>query len=170
MKRGFLFAWLVGGLLLFVFLIYRTPKTTNRSGITAPTPTTRPSPDDSGRPTNAANSSTATTYTSPVSPVTKKTATIREPEFSAFASWAERRLAGDPTADLMIGEALAWKRREAMLELMETDPARALALAIPELGLGGGFCIALAAAALVQAAVIRLVHGRRAAAGGTGSA
>ena len=31
----------------------------------------------------------------------------------------------------MQGEALAWKRREAMLELIERGPARALALAAP---------------------------------------
>jgi hypothetical protein len=51
--------------------------------------------------------------------------------FSAFADWTERRLTNDPTADAMRGEALAWQRREAMLELIETNPERALQLAVP---------------------------------------
>ena len=51
--------------------------------------------------------------------------------FAAFAGWVERRLAGDPTADAARGEALAWQRRAAMLELIEINPAQALALAVP---------------------------------------
>ncbi len=46
----------------------------------------------------------------------------------------------------------------------------ALALAVPALGLGGGFCTALAAAALVQAAVMKVVQGRLALERGSGSA
>lgn len=50
---------------------------------------------------------------------------------SAFADWAQR-YPGDPSPTAARqGEALAWKRREAMLELIQTDPARALALAVP---------------------------------------
>ncbi|MGC3957673.1 MAG: hypothetical protein QM813_06905 [Verrucomicrobiota bacterium] len=42
-----------------------------------------------------------------------------------------RWLTNDPTADAIRGEALAWKRREAMAELIETNPERALQLAAP---------------------------------------
>jgi hypothetical protein len=48
-----------------------------------------------------------------------------------FANWAVRLLAGDPTAHLAQGEALAWRRREALRELIATNPAQALAHAVP---------------------------------------
>ncbi len=50
---------------------------------------------------------------------------------SAFAHWAADFLAGDASAGVARGEALAWKRREAMRELIETDPAQALKAAVP---------------------------------------
>jgi hypothetical protein len=51
--------------------------------------------------------------------------------FAAFAEWADRFRAGDRSVDIARGEALAWKRREAMEELIENDPAKALALTVP---------------------------------------
>jgi hypothetical protein len=51
--------------------------------------------------------------------------------FEAFATWAEERLAGRSVINDAQGEALAWNRREAMLELIERDPARALSQAVP---------------------------------------
>jgi len=48
-----------------------------------------------------------------------------------FAVWAEDFLADNPSANPARGEALAWKRREAMRELIETDPAKAIELAAP---------------------------------------
>ena len=48
-----------------------------------------------------------------------------------FSRWAEQFLSGNTTASLAQGEALAWKRREAMLELIESDPERAIKLAVP---------------------------------------
>ena len=50
---------------------------------------------------------------------------------AAFSDWAERFLAGDVSASISRGEALAWKRRDAMLELIESDPEKALSLAVP---------------------------------------
>lgn len=49
--------------------------------------------------------------------------------FDDFAKWAG--LFSHSSANVVEGERLAWKRREAMLELIQTDPARALALAAP---------------------------------------
>ncbi|HEU0039134.1 MAG TPA: hypothetical protein VFR76_07665, partial [Verrucomicrobiae bacterium] len=43
----------------------------------------------------------------------------------------EQFLSGAASANTVRGEALAWKRREAMLELIETDPAKAIAMAVP---------------------------------------
>ena len=46
-----------------------------------------------------------------------------------FAKWAEQF--SRSSANVVEGQRLAWKRREAMLELIQTDPAKALALAAP---------------------------------------
>jgi hypothetical protein len=51
--------------------------------------------------------------------------------FAAFDRWARRYAAGDASANVTQGEALAWKRREAMRELIESDPAKAIELAVP---------------------------------------
>lgn len=48
-----------------------------------------------------------------------------------FAAWAEDLLAGNPSANPARGAALAWKRREAMRTLIETEPAKAIELAVP---------------------------------------
>jgi len=49
--------------------------------------------------------------------------------FDNFAKWAEQF--SRSSASVVEGERLAWKRREAMLNLIQTDPAQALALAVP---------------------------------------
>jgi len=46
-----------------------------------------------------------------------------------FAKWAEDY--SRASANVVEGQRLAWKRREAMLALIQTDPARALAMAAP---------------------------------------
>ncbi len=48
-----------------------------------------------------------------------------------FSDWAKQFLSGNSSSDLARGEALAWKRRELMLELIENDPERAIKLAVP---------------------------------------
>jgi hypothetical protein len=50
---------------------------------------------------------------------------------TAFSNWAEQFLAGNTSVNAARGEALAWKRREALLDLIETDPKKALAMAVP---------------------------------------
>src|ERR1041384_290133 len=52
-------------------------------------------------------------------------------DFTAFAKWAEQFLAGNASASPTRGQALAWKRRQAMLELIETDPEKALRMTVP---------------------------------------
>lgn len=49
--------------------------------------------------------------------------------FDDFAQWAAQFANG--TASLVEGERRAWKRREAMRELIQSEPAKALALAAP---------------------------------------
>lgn len=51
-------------------------------------------------------------------------------EIQAFAAWAEDYLASK-TASAPRGAALAWQRRETLRKLIETDPERALAFAVP---------------------------------------
>jgi len=49
--------------------------------------------------------------------------------FDNFARWAEQFT--NSQANLVEGQRLAWKRREAMLELIQADPAQAIALSVP---------------------------------------
>ncbi|MGC4027397.1 MAG: hypothetical protein QM696_00795 [Steroidobacteraceae bacterium] len=51
-------------------------------------------------------------------------------EIQAFAAWAEDYLSGKAVAAPR-GAALAWQRREALRTLIETEPERALAFAVP---------------------------------------
>src|ERR1019366_8212145 len=51
--------------------------------------------------------------------------------FNDFSHWAEQFLAGAAPAGVARGTALAWKRREAMLGLIQTEPQRGLALQAP---------------------------------------
>ncbi|MBC8095456.1 MAG: hypothetical protein H7Y43_06565, partial [Akkermansiaceae bacterium] len=53
------------------------------------------------------------------------------PAFAAFSGWAEQHLSRAGSANLAEGEALAWKRRQALLELIQSDPEKALGLAVP---------------------------------------
>ena len=51
--------------------------------------------------------------------------------FTNFSRWAEQFLAGAASATIAEGQAAAWKRREALRELIEINPERALKLAAP---------------------------------------
>jgi len=48
-----------------------------------------------------------------------------------FSAWADRFLSNDPSASLKRGIELAWKRRQEMSELIETQPQKALTMAVP---------------------------------------
>ncbi len=50
---------------------------------------------------------------------------------TTFSDWTETFLSGDPNANSARGEALAWKRREAMSRLIESDPEKAIAMTVP---------------------------------------
>src|SRR5262249_46331197 len=52
-------------------------------------------------------------------------------DLNAFSAWAERFLAGDASANVSQGAALAWKRRQALQQLIETNPEKALAFSAP---------------------------------------
>ena len=49
--------------------------------------------------------------------------------FQNFSQWAAQFTNG--TVTLVDGERFAWKRREAMLDLIQTDPQRAIEMAVP---------------------------------------
>ncbi|MCX6921633.1 MAG: hypothetical protein NT154_00205, partial [Verrucomicrobia bacterium] len=51
--------------------------------------------------------------------------------FTNFSRWAEHFLLDASSASLAEGQAAAWKRREALRELIETNPEQAIALAVP---------------------------------------
>lgn len=131
MKRVLLIGLFAGALLLALFIADRSraPRTVAPAVSTTAVPS--PVISNAGLPgTNAAPSAIAAAKPAPVTqtiptPATQPTA------FAAFNSWMERRLADDPSADAARGEALAWQRREAMIELIERDPATALAQAVP---------------------------------------
>ena len=68
----------------------------------------------------------------PASASVAKTSADAEKPFAAFenfSQWAKAFTNG--TVSLIEGERLAWKRREAMVELIQADPKRALELAVP---------------------------------------
>ncbi len=53
------------------------------------------------------------------------------PEFLAFYDWVEKFQSGTGSVSEARGRALAWKRRETMLRLIQDNPAQALAWAAP---------------------------------------
>jgi hypothetical protein len=53
------------------------------------------------------------------------------PAFPEFTDWVAQFHAGNSGANAAQGEALAWQRRVALRKLIQTDPAKALALAVP---------------------------------------
>ncbi|MFN3407976.1 MAG: autotransporter-associated beta strand repeat-containing protein [Limisphaerales bacterium] len=60
---------------------------------------------------------------------------VHEPAFAAFREWTDRYAAADASARkalILEGEHLARQRRAEFARLMHDDPARALALAVPE--------------------------------------
>lgn len=54
-----------------------------------------------------------------------------EPDFAGFLDWSRRRLAGDPTLEESQGLELARRRRDDLLDLIRSNPRRALELALP---------------------------------------
>jgi hypothetical protein len=129
MKRGFLFAGIVGGLLLFGLLVCRKLPLVRHPQTKAPATIALPGSNSlhAGVTHPAATANSAPAQATKTVPATN----LNEADFAAFANWAQRRLTNDATATSLQGEALAWKRRQALLELMELDTARALALAVP---------------------------------------
>jgi hypothetical protein len=127
MKRGSSLVLLLAVLLLAVFFMGRRPATTTsirvapavRQSAVSNAAASRSAP--SIGPTNSLLSAVVTPVALPktLSP------------FESFAQWAEQRVAGNSTVSDTQGEALAWKRREAMLELIERDPAQALLQTVP---------------------------------------
>jgi hypothetical protein len=70
----------------------------------------------------------------PTNTVSPTNSTVEEAEgtiaaFDDFARWTKQSI--NLSASVVEGERLAWKRREAMLELIQTDPGKALALTVP---------------------------------------
>ena len=76
-------------------------------------------------PTPRAATAVAATTALPVIAVAKKVPDA----FENFSQWAANFTNGMVT--LVDGERFAWKRREAMLELIQNDPQRAIELSVP---------------------------------------
>lgn len=58
-----------------------------------------------------------------------QSAARRQSAFDDFSRWAEQFT--NASANLVEGQRLAWKRRQALLQMIQTDPARALSQAVP---------------------------------------
>ncbi len=98
--------------------------------------------DDTGRITSAPPTQGANSVSSspkpllpvPLRPAAAQPDPIREPEFAAFNDWLQRyqtlALTERPRLEVE-GRALAQQRRAAMFSLIQTDPDRAIALAVP---------------------------------------
>ena len=131
-KRRSFIALSIGVLLLTLFIAGRARVARPTAQPVAPTSASTVTPT-SARTTgpNLPSSAVAATNPLPASVIAPPAPVTQPNAFVAFAGWVERRLGGDPSADAARGEALAWQRREAMLELMENDPARALSQAVP---------------------------------------
>ncbi len=130
MKRPLLLGLLASALALTVLLILHPPAAQpNRTASrTAKVPSIAPVSPPSLNPTNRTSQVLPASLPLSVRPAGESEgATVH----TAFARWAEAVLTGGSTADSRQGEALAWKRRVALLELIQTDPKQALALAAP---------------------------------------
>ncbi|HSU57315.1 MAG TPA: Calx-beta domain-containing protein, partial [Candidatus Dormibacteraeota bacterium] len=53
------------------------------------------------------------------------------PAIDAFSTWADQYLSPTGAVSLVRGQELAWKRRQAMAELIESNPEQAIAMAVP---------------------------------------
>jgi hypothetical protein len=102
--------------------------------LAAPAPASRPVPVAAPkRPPFMAQSNSTALAADRTSPTNTTVAADKTGEslvaFVDFARWAEQFT--NTSASVVEGERLAWKRREAMAQLVETDPVKALALAVP---------------------------------------
>jgi hypothetical protein len=120
---------LVGALVLMTALLAprAAPRMSVASGL-AVNPTSKPPAAQPQAPERAAPLPQTRSNIEPVRTTSQPAPTSA---FTTFESWARQFLAGAPATSEARGVALAWKRREAMLELIQTDPAQALAKAVP---------------------------------------
>ena len=112
---------IVGALALAgVFILNRRPVASPSPGLESknPPPATAASALPTATPAPAASIAT-------ISPDAGKTFAA----FENFSQWAKAFTNGAVT--IMDGQRLAWKRHEAMLELIQTDPQRAIELSVP---------------------------------------
>ncbi|TAK90704.1 MAG: PKD domain-containing protein, partial [Verrucomicrobia bacterium] len=135
MKRARLLSLVAGGFVLAALLWLRakpaSPSTVIRQPLASLNPATNapPAPQPESNVLLQTPSVRADARTQDPGP---KTADSPRPRaVTAFSDWAEHYLAGDSTVSATQGEALAWQRREAMRELIETNPEQALALTVP---------------------------------------
>ena len=124
MKRLLTLALIIGVLTLTALVVFL------RRPLPAPSIPTPPTANASPAfvPPQKAASTAAPRINNPVSTPAKIAPVVVESgiataAFDDFALWAEQ--SGKSSASVVEGERLAWKRREAMLDLIQTDPARA---------------------------------------------
>ncbi len=135
MKRFIVWLAIGAGLTLLLMLFARQetrqasryPVQAQRGSFLSQSTTSEPRPGREKPDNNNPSPTTpATLLTTPSEVAGPSTAAIAE-----FCSWAEQFLARKSSVSLNHGQELAWKRREAMAELIKTDPEKALAMAAP---------------------------------------
>jgi hypothetical protein len=119
---------IIGAALTLFVLYFLHFKTTPPSSVVAQNAVN----SQASNPANRANpAQPSLTSLNPLSATASVKADDSLVALAAFSNWAEQFLSNSPSASVARGEALAWKRREAMLELIETNPEKALAQAAP---------------------------------------
>jgi len=119
---------IIGAALTLFVLFFLHFKTTPPSSVVAQNAVN----SQASNPANRANpAQPSLTSLNPLSATASVKADDSLVALAAFSNWAEQFLSNSPSASVARGEVLAWKRREAMLELIETNPEKALAQAAP---------------------------------------
>ena len=93
------------------------------SDVPAPVPVAAPDPD---------NPEASAAFIRSLRPDVAWRAPVSEPAFASFRQWTDEYLASPDPAAIERGVALARERRAALTDLIEQDPQRALALAVPQ--------------------------------------
>ena len=139
MKQRLIVCLLIVGIatLGLFFLSSHPGRPANQAGVqvskTAAARQTAATPQKAGKGrntpvTNAVTSAVTLRSTDPSTLVETAAATAA---LQDFAKWAEEFIRSAASASVVEGQRLAWKRREAMLDLIQSDPAQAIASAAP---------------------------------------
>jgi len=131
MKRFIASALVIGAFALFGIYLYE-------HGSAGPSPVTRATQPATAKPVAVSSqtppAAVPVSRGTPLSVASKPLSDATEQEklyaaFHNFSQWAAQYT--NSTASLVEGQRLAWKRREAMLDLIQNDPQQAIAHSVP---------------------------------------